>query len=175
MHFESLEEAVWVHVTGVLSQREEDKTLSGPLSRPKGNINLKLRCLSLSFFSIFPPSSRNMCCPSVCTHKLCGSVHEGDTTYWAGNAAVSLLLLKASVIHSFLQLFCFKLCRDTSAQFFLILSCSNIPSCSGAFNCLWGHHYLKVNHDYAVQNFQVFLSYWLTTSYNRLINPPGSH
>lgn len=63
---ESLEEAVWVHVTGVLSQREEDKTLSGPLSRPKGNINLKLRCLSYFFLSIFPPRSQYML--SLCVH-----------------------------------------------------------------------------------------------------------
>lgn len=53
--------------------------------------------------------------------------------------------------------------------------CSNIPSCSGTFKCLLGQRYLKVNHDYVVQNFRVFLSCWLTTSHNRLINPPGSH
>lgn len=90
-------------------------------------------------------------------------------------AAVSLLLLKAPVIHCFFLFLCIKLCRDTSTQFLIILFCSNIPYCSGSFNCLLGHYHLKVNHDYAIQNFQVFLSFRLTTSYNELINPPGSH
>lgn len=171
----SLEEAGWVHVTRVLRQRQEDKTLLGHLRRSNRNRNLKLRSLFLFFLPILPPRSCNMCCPSEYTHKLCGSGCQGDITYWAGNAALSLLLLKVPAIHSFLYFFSFTLCRDTSAQFLLIPFCSNIPSCSGTFKCLLGQRYLKVNHDYVVQNFRVFLSCWLTTSHNRLINPPGSH
>lgn len=64
---------------------------------------------SFFFLPIFPPRSCILCCPSECTHKPCGSGHQGDITYCAGNAAVSLLLLTASAMHSFLHFFCFTL------------------------------------------------------------------
>lgn len=156
-------------MTGELSQREEDKTLLGHLRRSNRNINLKLR--SLFLFLSFPYSIIGL---AYCTPTNSVGQDQGDITYCTGNAAVSSAT-KASAIHSFLHFCCFTLCRDISAQFSLICFCSNIPPCSGTFKCLLGHHCLKVNHDYVVQNFRVLLSYSLPTSYNRLINPPGSH
>lgn len=93
--------ALWVHVTGVLRQKGEDKTISGPLSRPKGNIDLKLSCLFFFSLLFHIPSQ-------LLQHVLPHRVHP--QILWVSTQcieletlpAISLLLLKASLIYSLL-------------------------------------------------------------------------
>lgn len=146
-----------MHMTGELSQRQEDKTLLRHLRRSNRNINLNLR--SFFFFSLpYSLLALAYCAASECTHKLW--VRTPRRHHLLSWECCSLSSATKSISNTFfLHFFFFTLCSDISAQFLLIPFCSNHPPCSGTFNCLLGHRYLKVNHGYVVQNFLLFLSY----------------